>query len=167
MKIQDERLYTCCFIGNRKIKETEELKIQLYEAIERLVTNENVDVFLFGSKSRFNSLCLELVSEIKKKHPHIKRVYVRAEFPIINDDYKEYLLESYEDTYYPERIIGSGRAVYVERNYEMINNSRFCVVYYDASGAPTTRKSGTKLALDYAVAKKREIIELPRKKLKI
>ena len=161
MKIQDERLYTCCFIGNRKIKETEELKIQLYEAIERLVTNENVDVFLFGSKSRFNSLCLELVSEIKKKHPHIKRVYVRAEFPIINDDYKEYLLESYEDTYYPERIIGSGRAVYVERNYEMINNSLFCVFYHDALGAPTIRKSETKLALDYAIAKRREIIKFP------
>ena len=158
---------TCCFFGHRTINESEELKKELAEIIERLIVEYSVDTFLFGSKSRFNSLCLELVSEIKKKHPHIKRVYVRAEFPFISDGYKEYLLESYEETYYPEIIIGSGRAVYVERNYEMINNSRFCVVYYDASGAPTTRKSGTKLALDYAVAKKREIIELPRKKLKI
>jgi hypothetical protein len=33
----------------------------------------------------------------------------------------------------------------------MISQSRFCIVYYDEGGAPTTRKSGTKIALDYAI----------------
>lgn len=142
--------YTCCFFGHRTINETEELKTKLYKTIESLIVNENVDTFLFGSKSRFNDLCLEIVSQIKEKYQYIKRIYVRAEFPIISDSYKDYLLESYEDTYYPEKIIGSGRAVYVERNFEMINQSRFCVVYYDESHAPTKCKSGTKIALDYA-----------------
>ena len=154
----DRTLYTCCFFGHRKINETEELKVQVYEVIERLIVDEKVDTFLFGSKSRFDSLCLELVTKLKEKHPHIKRVYVRAEFPIISDSYKAYLLEQYEDTYYPERIVGSGRAVYVERNYEMIHNSRFCIIYYDEEGAPTTRKSGTKIALEYAIKHKKEII---------
>ena len=152
---------TCCFFGHRTINETEELKLKLNEIIEKLIVDENVDTFLFGSKSRFNSLCLELVTEIKEKYPHIKRVYVRAEFPDINEQSTNYLLESYEDTYYPEHIIGSGRAAYVERNYEMIDNSRFCIVYYDESNAPTTRKSGTKIALDYAIKKKKQIIVLP------
>ena len=84
---------TCCFFGHRTINESEELKKELAEIIERLIVEYSVDTFLFGSKSRFNSLCLELVSKIKKKHPHIKRVYVRAEFPFISDGYKEYLLE--------------------------------------------------------------------------
>jgi uncharacterized phage-like protein YoqJ len=70
---------TCCFFGHRTINETEELKSKLKEVIEKLIIGENVDTFLFGSKSRFNSMCLEIVTEIKEKHPNIKRVYVRAE----------------------------------------------------------------------------------------
>ena len=152
---------TCCFFGHRNINETEELKSKLNEIIEKLIVDENVNTFLFGSKSRFNSLCLELVTKIKEKYPHIKRVYVRAESPCINEQYTNYLLESYEDTYYPEHIIGSGRAAYVERNYEMIDKSHFCIVYYDKADITTTRKSGTKIALDYAVKKQKHIIVLP------
>ena len=152
---------TCCFIGHRTINKTEELKINLSDTIERLIIDENVDAFLFGSKSSFDSLCHELVTKIKRKYLHIKRIYVRAEFPIISDDYKSYLLESYEDTYYPEKILGAGRAIYVERNREMIKNCRFCVVYYDEANAPTTRKSGTKIALDYAINQGKVIIRFP------
>ena len=148
---------TCCFIGHRTINETSWLRTKLIDVIEKLIVDENVDMFLFGSKSRFNSLCYELVTGLKEKYPYIKRIYVRAEFPVINDDYKTYLLEIYEDTYYPENIKRSGRAAYVERNYEMINHSRFCIVYYDKDQTPTTRKSGTKIALDYAIKKKRSI----------
>lgn len=152
---------TCCFFGHRTINETEELKAKLYKTIENLVVNENVDTFLFGSKSRFDSLCLELVTKLKEKYPHIKRIYVRAEFPVISDNYKDYLLESYEDTYYPEKIIDSGRGAYVERNFEMINQSRFCLVYYDESYAPSKRKSGTKIALAYAIKHQKTILLLP------
>ena len=152
---------TCCFFGHRTINETEELKLKLIEIIEKLIVDENVDTFLFGSKSRFNSLCLELVTKIKEKYPYIRRIYVRAEYPYINERYTNYLLESYEDTYYPEHIIGSGRAAYVERNYETIDKSHFCIVYYDESNAPTNRKSGTKIALDYAIKKRNRIIVLP------
>ena len=145
-------------MGNRTINETKELKSKLNEIIEKLITENYVDTFIFGSKRRLNDICLEEVTKIKEKYPHIKRVYVRAEYPNISDDYKSYLLESYEDTYYPESIIGSGRAVYVERNYEMIRNSHFCVFYYDESNAPTNRKSGTKIALDFAIKQGKEII---------
>ncbi len=152
---------TCCFFGHREINETEELKSKLNNIIKNLITQENIDTFLFGSKSRFNSLCHELVSKIKQKYPHIRRIYVRAEYPYISEDYKNYLLESYEDTYYPERIINSGKASYVERNRQMIDNSNFCIVYYDQPKAPTTRKSGTKIALDYAIKQEKHIIKLP------
>ena len=151
---------TCCFFGHRTINETEELKERLTEIIEKLIVEKNVDTFLFGSKSRFNSLCQETVTEIKEKYPHIKRVYVRAEYPYISERYKDYLLESYEDTYYPQKILNSGRAAYVERNYEMIDNSRYCVVCYDATNSPTTRKSGTEIALDYAIKKRKNVIRV-------
>ncbi len=151
---------TCCFFGHRDINETEELKSKLVEIIEKLIVDENVDTFLFGSKSDFNNLCLELVTGIKEKYPHVKRIYVRAEYPDIDERYTNYLLERYDDTYYPERIRNSGRASYVERNYEMINKSKFCIIYYDEQYAPTTRKSGTKIALDYAIKKRKNIISV-------
>ena len=151
---------TCCFFGHRTINETKELKSKLKEIIEKLIVEKQADTFLFGSKSRFNSLCQETVTELKEKYPHIKRIYVRAEYPDINEHYKDYLLESYEDTYYPEKIMNSGKAAYVERNYEMINKSHFCIVYYDEQNAPTTRKSGTKIALDYAVKQGKRIINI-------
>ena len=95
---------------------------------------------------------------MRVKYPHIKRIYVRAEYPYINDHYTSYLLKSYDETYFPEKIIGAGRAVYVERNYEMINQSKFCVFYYDASLCDPKRKSGTKIALDYAVKNNKTVI---------
>lgn len=153
---------TCCFLGHRTINETEELKSKLIEIIEKLIIDEKVDTFLFGSKSQFNSLCLELVTEIKVKYPHIKRIYVRAEYPNIDEQYTNYLLEFFEDTYYPEHIRNSGKVAYVERNYEMINKSHYCIVYYDEQNAPTTLKSGTKIALDYAIKKGKQITVLPK-----
>lgn len=156
---------TCCFFGHRKIKVTDELEGHLIEVIEDLIVSRKVILFLFGSKSEFDTLCYRVATELKEKYPHIKRVYVRAEYKDISNSYKSYLLQSFEDTYYPEFIENSGRAVYVERNYEMINKSDYCVVYYDENYEPPKRfnnrnlpygqpKSGTKLAYDYAVKKK-------------
>ena len=151
---------TCCFFGHRKIKETEERKVNLIKIIEHLIVEKQVDTFLFGSKSDFDNLCVALVTEMKEKYPYIKRVYVRAEYPHISEPYKRYLLQNYEDTYYPESILNAGRAVYVKRNYEMIDKSHYCVVYYDEQSLPSTRKSGTKIALDYAVKKGKTVINV-------
>lgn len=62
----------CCFIGHRKINATEELKAILCEIIEKLITDENVKVFLFGSRSQFDDLCIETVTKLKQKYPEIK-----------------------------------------------------------------------------------------------
>ncbi|MGN1316911.1 MAG: hypothetical protein ACI4VW_07615 [Acutalibacteraceae bacterium] len=51
----------------------------------------------------------------------------------------------------------------MKRNYEMIDKSHFCIVYYDKANIPTNRKSGTKIALDYAIKKQKQIIALPQK----
>ncbi len=153
---------TCCFFGHREINETEELKQQVYSIIENLILDHRVDTFLFGSKSRFDGVCYEQVTKIKEKYPHIKRIYVRAEFLQIDESYTTYLLEKYEDTYYPEKAVEAGKAVYVERNYAMINESRFCIVYCKEDYSPIRRKSGTKLALNYAIKKNRKIIILPK-----
>ncbi len=148
----------CCFFGHRTTEETEELKSKLINIIEELIVEKQVDSFLFGSKSGFDRLCLKIVSEIKEKYPHIKRIYVRAEYPHISESYREHLLEIYEEPVYPKRIINAGKASYIERNYEMIDKSYYCVVGYGEPYIPTTRKSGTKIALDYAIKKGKNII---------
>ena len=164
-----EILNACCFFGHRRIEESPQLIVRLKNAIELLILEQGVDTFYFGSKSAFDRLCLETVTELKKGHPHIKRIYVRAEFPYIDDGYKKYLLQSYEDTYYPEKLLRAGSASYVERNFEMIDRSKYCICYYDEHYTPPKRKngkgdffealpkSGTKIAYEYAEKRKRVI----------
>ena len=171
--------HTCCFFGHRKINETDDLKKELYNVIEDLILTQNVNIFLFGSKSEFNSLCLEVVTELKEIYLYIKRVYVRAAFENIDIGYEKYLLESYEKTYYPEKIRGAGKAAYVERNYEMIDKSKYCVIYYDEDYKPPRRrnskrdlveyqpKSGTKIAFDYAEKKENKIINLCKRRKQV
>jgi len=168
----ENKQQTCCFIGHRHIERTEELESRVRKIIENLIVDENVDTFLLGSKSEFNDLCKHLLCELKEKYPHIVRIYIRAEFPYIDDDYKKYLLQWCDDTYYPERMIDAGKAVYVERNYEMIEKSDYCVVYFEENYAPAKRKnsrrdlfayqpkSGTKIAYDYAMKKCSKVINV-------
>lgn len=170
--MKESERHTCCFFGHRKINETPELIERLTKEIEVLITEKDVDVFYFGSKSQFDDLCYKTVTELKEKYPHIKRIYVRSAFQHIPDWYKDSLLKHYEGTYFPEHMENAGRASYVERNQEMINNSKFCVVYYDENYLPPRRKnsrrdlfdyqpkSGTAVAYDYATRKKLFIINV-------
>ena len=163
---------SCCFFGHRKIDVTEELKNKLSEIIENLIANEKIDTFLFGSKSQFDDFCHKIVTDLREKYPHIKRIYVRSAFQHISDWYEKSLLENNEGTYFPEHMENAGKASYVERNQEMINQSKFCVVYYDENYLPPRRrnsrrdlcdyqpKSGTAVAYDYAVKKEKEIINI-------
>ena len=170
--MRNESMKKCCFFGHRKINKTDELVNKLTEAIEKLIIENGVDTFLFGSKSQFDDLCYKIVSELKEKHTHIKRVYVRSSFADADESYLKYLLEFYEETYFPEKIRKAGKASYVERNQEMIDKSDYCICYYDENYQPPIRKrskkdiisyqpkSGTKIAYDYAVKKGISIINI-------
>lgn len=163
---------TCCFIGHRQIEVTIGLKERLTNILKKLIVDESIDTFLFGSKSQFNDLCYSTVSNLKKDFSYLKRIYVRAEFPFIDDSYKAFLLKGYEDTYYPENIINAGKYVYVQRNFEMIDKSRICVFYYNKQYSPPTRKrsrssltyyqarSGTDIAYNHAEKMHKSIINI-------
>ena len=78
----------------------------------------------------------------------------------------------YDETYIPDKIAKAGKAAYVERNEYMIDKADCCIFYYNENYLsplkPATRKrifsyqpkSGTKVAYDYAVQKKKTIINL-------
>ena len=65
---------SCCFIGHRKIIETKELKQRLQDTIEKLINENNVKIFIFGSRSEFDFLCHKIVSNLMNIHPTIERV---------------------------------------------------------------------------------------------
>ncbi|MBQ7718798.1 MAG: hypothetical protein IJT38_05805 [Clostridia bacterium] len=152
---------TCCFFGHRTVNVTDGLVKSLREIIEDLIVSNGVDTFLFGSNSEFNDLCLACVSKLKEKYPHIKRIYVRADSPTLSDNHMAFLLRKYEYTYYPQQIANAGRATYIKRNYEMIDKSNYCVIYYDSKYLPQRGiNSGTKVAYDYAAQKGLKIINV-------
>ena len=158
----------CSFFGHRDTPQTDELKHKVRETVERLIVEEGVDTFLFGSRSKFDELCHIVVTELKEKYPNIKRIYVRSQYPYIGEQYKDYLLKFYDVTIMPTRVERAGKASYVERNQEMINTSDFCVFYYNPSYLPPKRKnskrdineyqpkSGTRLAWEYASQRRRD-----------
>lgn len=161
------------FIGHRKIAEKSILYGKLIDLILRLVDYKNADTFLFGSKSQFNDLCLQAATEVKKIRPNVKLIYVRAEYPHISENYKNYLLNFYDDTYFPDKILNAGRAAYIERNFYMIDRADICIFYFDKTYSPLNGQlvnnhvgyanktvSGTKLAYDYALSKKKVIINV-------
>ncbi len=161
-----------CFIGHRTIKKNDKL-ISLLKRVVISLINNGVTTFLFGSKSEFNDLSWEIVTELKKIYPFIKRVYIRSAYQYIDKSYEKYLLQSYEETYFPPKLEKAGKCSYIERNYEMIENSNYCVFYYNEYYSPpvkrktkhdmllpSNRKSGTKIAYNYAVKKKKKIFNL-------
>ena len=139
---------SCCFIGHRTVKEKDEIEKRLIKLVTTLI-EEGVDTFYFGSRSRFDDLAWKVVSELKKEYQQIKRIYVRSAYAYIDDSYKNYLLESYEDTYMPDGIEDAGMASYVERNQEMIKVSDICVFYYDENYLPARRKQSRRALSDY------------------
>lgn len=162
-----------CFIGHRTVENSEKTMALLKETVISLL-NEGVTTFIFGSRSAFDDLSLSVVTQLKKEYPFIKRIYVRSSFQHIDKTYEAYLLSSYEETYFPSKLERAGKYSYVERNYEVIDSSTYCIFYYNENYVPTQsrkqnnqlttsyRKSGTRAAYDYAVKKKKNIINVYR-----
>ena len=172
----------CCFVGHRTILASEELTESLTKTIERLIAEEGVKYFLFGSRSEFDDLCHSIVTALKEKYPHIVRVaYTRRSEYAVKAEEKEKMertwasvlktdvkLKDYDAEVQSDRVFSAGKASYVERNYEMIDDSDFCVFYYNEAYLPPRRKrsnrdlssyqpkSGTRLAYEYAIRKSQD-----------
>lgn len=174
----------CCFIGHRRINYTQELQLKINSIIEDLIVNKNVGIFLFGSKSDFNNYCHRSVTMLKEKYKLITRVSYtcRNETCVLESErekkekiYSKFLNEELlcvEREFEHNTKYSSGRAIYIERNFAMIDNSDYCVFYYDENYLPDMRKiskkcfecyqpkSGTALAYTYAQRKKKIIINI-------
>ena len=177
----------CCFIGHRNVPKTNELTEKLNSVICGLIKT-GVTRFIFGTRSDFNDLCYELVSDLKMRFPHIVRVVYQTKTnyylteeqyaDLYPKEYREKKGKSYygwcEEVYYEEKWLRGGLASYVERNEKMIDDSDHCVFYYDKDYVPSKNKysgltlvgiysggkSGTKIAYEYALKRKKNIINV-------
>ena len=150
----------CSFFGHRDTPQTEELKQKVREAVERLIVEEGVDTFLFGSRSNFDELCHMVVTELKEKHPRIQRIAYLCKHEsgclvgagmdekrrIKELTGRDVYVREFEDIKKSDRVNSAGRAAYVERNYWMIDESCF-VTYFLRD---IKKKSGTQMAYLYA-----------------
>ena len=168
----------CCFIGHRKVEKAEDLVKRLDDCLQKLI-DEGVRIFLFGSRSEFDTLCHERVTKFKEKYPEIQRIAYTCkseyackseekeelERALKNITKRETILKDYEGEEQSERLLRAGKASYVERNEDMINASEYCVFYYNPNYLPPKRKqskssvseyqppSGTALAYEFACKK--------------
>ena len=176
----------CSFFGHRNVEVSDELKEKVKKIVEDLIVNHNVRTFLFGSRSNFNSLCHLVVTELKEKYPHIKRIAYTCKSEVCVLESERVRLESIYSNLQKQEVhlLGvdkecehktkyvAGRSSYIQRNYEMINDSDYSVFYYDEKYEPDMRKyskrsigyyqpkSGTALAYFYAKEKKKILINV-------
>lgn len=174
---------TVCFIGHRTVDNAEQVKTKLFDTLSALISN-GADTFLFGSRSDFDTLCWEVVTELQEQFPHLKRISYNAphETAFTSKEERESCEKffsqmtkrevhytDYEEAVSSTKSIKANKNAYIMRNQEMIDNSDVCVFYYNKDYLPPRRKaqnkflpdyqpkSGTAIAYAYAVQKKKQI----------
>lgn len=179
-------IMTVCFIGHRTIVNSEQVKVKLFDALSTLI-EKGADTFLFGSRSDFDYLCWEVVTELKEKYPRLKRINYTAPHEVAFTSKEERECSEqffsqmvgckvhytdYEETVSSQKALKANKNSYIMRNQEMIEGSDMCVFYYDKDYLPPKRKqskrsvldyqpkSGTAVAFAYATRKKKVIINL-------
>lgn len=176
----------CSFFGHRNAELNDKQLERLRNYIENLIVNHNVNTFLFGSRSDFDFICHKIVTELKVKYPFIvRKCYTCRSETCTLEKERQYWEEVYshfrkekvtllgvEEEVEHKTKYTSGRASYVERNQAMIDDSDYCIFYYDENYQPPMRKyskrsvccyqpnSGTALAYNYAKQKKKIIWNL-------
>ena len=174
---------SCCFIGHRKIEVSNLLEEKLKKVLIYLIEKQGVTNFLFGSKSGFNDFCHVVVTKLMQKYTFIKRIAYTCKsesvfFESEKEEWeqklslffkKQFHLLCYEQEIEHKTKYTANKASYVERNFAMIDDSDFCVFYYDENYVPPQKnkknshiiinqKSGTKIAYEYAKRKNKIII---------
>lgn len=136
--------YSCCVFGHREIDIPCELKVCLKNTFIDLITNKSVSIFYFGGFGQFDKLCWQIITELQKDFPHIKRIYVCENEIYVNrprkrpkrlksEDYEEIIYFTLDFDYWYTRIY--------YRNLAIIQHSDYNIFYIrnkEGSGAYKT-----------------------------
>lgn len=176
----------CCFIGHRNAKLDDNQIKRLFLIIKKLISKYGFREFLFGSRSDFDKICHQVVTELKNsEYSFLQRVVYtcRSEFCIYENKREEIeklfstnsnkvTFQGYEKEVEFKSKYVAGRNSYIDRNKQMIDDSDFCVLFYDEDYLPNLKKkskrdflhyqpnSGTKIAYKYIVKKQKPFINI-------
>ena len=165
------KMKTCAFFGHRDAHKTKDLETRVRERVERLIREDGVDTFLFGSRSSFDELCYTVVTALQETYPHIRRVAylcrheieclvgagMRLTKQIQEIVGKEVLVREYEEIKKSDIVNTAGKAAYVERNQWMIDESDISIFYLSDELTKQKGNSGTRLAYRYACRKGKQV----------
>ncbi|MBQ7348758.1 MAG: hypothetical protein IJW47_02060, partial [Clostridia bacterium] len=115
------------------------------------------DTFLFGGFGDFDAICHKTVTQLKNKHPYIKRVYCLTDQRFLNKNKRPKYLkdEDYEDFIYLPLDFDFWYTRIYYRNCEMIKKSNYVIFYVEER-----KNSGAFKALKFAIRNKTEYINL-------
>ncbi len=171
---------TCCFIGHRNTRLDQRALIKLTSLLEDLIVLQNYNVFLFGSKSEFDVICHSIITELKSKYKHIRRIAYtcKSESAIMQNELEKYKniysnllkkdvrLLDFDGEFEHKTKYTAGKASYIERNKAMIDDSDLCIIYYSADYQPDlgksahSAKSGTQIAYNYIESKRKPFMNV-------
>ncbi len=146
----------CSVFGHSEIEITQELEQKLFVTFEDII-NKGCEFFYFGGFGMFDDLCHKVVTKLKEKYPHIKRIYCLldprhqrvSKRPrwLKDEDYEEFVYLDLDFDWWYQRIYC--------RNCAMIDRSDIAVFYVEPK-----ENSGAYKAYKYAVKKKKVLINL-------
>lgn len=136
---------------------TDGLINKLRTLFEDLILNQDFGIFYFGGFGAFDDICYKIVSELKLKYTHIKRIFCLSDPKhetfskrpkwLQQEKYEEYIYLPLKFDYWYTRIY--------YRNSAMIDKSNFVLFY-----AENRKSSGAYKAYKYAVKCKKPLINL-------
>ena len=146
-----EYMKACSVFGHSEIDITDDLKIKLLDRFEALI-KDHFGVFYFGGFGLFDEICWEIVTELKKKYPHIKRIFCLADSRHQRESKRPKWLkdEDYEEIVYLDLVFDYWYKRIYYRNIEIINRSDYIIFY-----VCHTQNSGAYKAMQYAMRKKK------------
>lgn len=126
---------TVTFCGHGKYTYDENKRNLLKQEAEKLI-NQGADTFYPGGYGQFDGLAAGVLTELKEKYPHIKRILV---IPYLNRDY---YMKNYDESLYPPLENVPYKFCISKRNEWMVKNSDIlmCYIKFTFGGAYKTYK---------------------------
>ena len=149
------------FIGPRKVRFTEKLWYRIKDEIERLIVNDNADMFLFSYRNgEFEHMCYEAVTELRFKYKHINRVYVGNSVDR-SKGMSPKLLPIFFDRTTETELYEKGRKLLIKMNEDIIIVSDVIVGYLNNRAVSFKRPfSVIQFAVDYANKNGKRILNI-------
>lgn len=146
----------CCGFGHRFLFAN--IELELDEVIEKLITENGVDVFYTGGMGQFDEQFTNTVRKAKLKHNHISIILIKPYFSNELNTNKEYYNYRYDDVMVCEESeLVHPKAAIKKRNRWMVDECDFVIGYIQRD------YGGAYDAVQYAKRMKKQVIMVSKK----